>query len=157
MPRKEDNAIRVTAAVIADGSRVLVGRRAPGKHLAGYWEFPGGKIEKGERPEECLHRELLEELELEFEIGDFLCRNRHFYGNKEIILLAYEARPSSLKPAQIQLRLNSHDAFRWLHPPDLLDIRLAPADRPIAEHLIDAASRPSATVGGRRPENPEGA
>jgi mutator protein MutT len=55
---KPEAALLVTAAVITDGDRVLVARRARGHQLAGYWEFPGGKIEDGEIPEECLRREL---------------------------------------------------------------------------------------------------
>ena len=136
MTGKDEQTLLVTALVIADGDRVLVARRGQGRHLAGYWEFPGGKIEEGESPEECLRRELSEELEVEVDVGELLCRSRHSHDDRTIMLLAYEARLSSGPAAHVRLRLNSHDAVRWLTVPELLETRLAPADRPIAEHLL---------------------
>jgi 8-oxo-dGTP pyrophosphatase MutT (NUDIX family) len=59
----------VTAAVIYNNGKVLLTRRAPGEKHAGWWEFPGGKIEEGETPEQCLARELTEELGIETVIG----------------------------------------------------------------------------------------
>jgi 8-oxo-dGTP diphosphatase len=132
---KEQEALLVTAAVITHGDRVLVARRAPGHHLAGYWEFPGGKIEDGESPEECLRRELEEELGVEVEVGELLCRNSHSYDDRTITLLAYEARlPRQV--ARERLRSNNHDAVRWLAVSELLEIQLAAADRPVVEHLL---------------------
>ena len=54
--------IEVIAAIIRNNNKTLIARRRPNKHLGGYWEFPGGKIENGETPEECLVREIKEEL-----------------------------------------------------------------------------------------------
>ncbi|MDC1533675.1 NUDIX domain-containing protein [Polaribacter sp.] len=56
--------IEVTAAIIEEGDKFLIARRAKGKHLSGFWEFPGGKIEEGETAEACLHRELNEEFQI---------------------------------------------------------------------------------------------
>ncbi len=131
----ESKALLVTAAVITDGDRILVARRPQGKHLAGYWEFPGGKIEDGESPEECLRRELAEEFEVDVHIGEFLCRNHHTYDDLTITLLAYEAHLTS-DHTSTDLQLKSHDAIRWLSVAELHKTRLAPADRPIAEYLL---------------------
>ena len=125
-----DEIIRVTAAIIRHSSKVLLARRRTGSHLEGLWEFPGGKIELGETPEECLARELREEFELEATVGAFVASSCYRYGQKEIELLAYEVE---LGPGQ--LILNSHDEVRWVPVKDLCSIDLAPADVPIAKQL----------------------
>ena len=63
----------VAAAVIEKDGKILIAQRKKGWRFAGKWEFPGGKIEPNETPEECLRRELREELGIETEIGDFFC------------------------------------------------------------------------------------
>jgi len=63
--------IEVTAAIIEDGDKFLIARRAKGKNLAGYWEFPGGKIEAGETAEACLSRELNEEFQINVSVNNF--------------------------------------------------------------------------------------
>ena len=63
----------VTCAVIEKDGRILIARRKSGDHMAGKWEFPGGNIEPGETPEQCLKRELLEELGVEIGIDGFIC------------------------------------------------------------------------------------
>ena len=119
--------IEVTAAIIRRGERVLVARRAEGKHLAGYWEFPGGKVEKGESPEACLARELEEEFGIAVEVGNFVAENVHDYGDKIVRLLAYEVVHISG-----EFRLNDHDAIDWHPATQLQSIQLAPADVEIA-------------------------
>jgi 8-oxo-dGTP diphosphatase len=142
----EHETLLVTAAVITHGDRVLVARRAQSHHLAGYWEFPGGKIEDGESPEQCLRRELEEELDVEVEVGELLCRSSHSYDDRTITLLACEAHlPRQV--ARERLRSNSHDAVRWLAVSELLEIRLAPADRPVVEHLLAMQEGPSRRTG----------
>ena len=126
MPRKQP--IRVTAAIIRRPGRILLAQRQTGDHLAGHWEFAGGKIEDGETPEECLARELEEEFGVGAEIGRFVASSRHAYDDREIELLAYEA-----ELAQGEWNLDSHDEVRWVEERDLLSYNLAPADVPIAE------------------------
>ena len=73
--------IDVAAGIIQrEDGKILLARRKPGSHLAGYWEFPGGKIEEGESPEECLERELLEELGIVTKTGAFVAESVYDYG-----------------------------------------------------------------------------
>ena len=73
----DEQPIRVTAAIIRRPGQILLARRQAGGHLAGHWEFPGGKIEDGEPPEECLARELEEEFGVAAEVGAFIPSGRH--------------------------------------------------------------------------------
>ena len=82
--------IDVTAAVIIADNQVLAARRKAGSHLAGFWEFPGGKIEAGETPEVCLQRELKEELGITSKIGRFLGESLYDYDVKIVRLMAYK-------------------------------------------------------------------
>lgn len=120
----------VTAAIIQVSSTVLVAKRSIGKHLAGYWEFPGGKVEHDEMADECLERELYEELGVNVEVLDFVTENLHRYEDKTIRLLAYNVKILSGK-----LTLREHEEFRWIEIDNLLKIKLAPADIPIADYL----------------------
>ena len=128
--------IRVTAAIIRRHGQILLARRQTGGHLAGYWEFPGGKIEDGETPEECLARELEEEFGVEAEVGDFITSSRYAYHEREIELLAYEA-----ELAKERWILDSHDEVQWVTTANLLNYELAPADIPIAEALLRQSRR----------------
>jgi mutator protein MutT len=101
--------IGVTAAIIASNTEVLAAKRSPGKHLAGHWEFPGGKIEPGETPEQCLMRELKEEFTIESKIGEFVAESIFDYGDKRIRLLAYK-----VKHVSGEFQLIDHDEIRWL-------------------------------------------
>ena len=119
--------IDVTAAILRRGESVLVARRAAGRQLAGYWEFPGGKVENGESPEACLQRELEEEFGIAVEVGEFVAENVHDYGDKVVRLLAYE-----VVHIAGEFRLTDHDAIDWLPATQLHSIQLAPADVYIA-------------------------
>lgn len=120
--------VRVTAALIRDAQgRILVARRGPGRHLAGYWEFPGGKIEPGEAPEACLARELVEELGITCEVLGLRDTSVHTDELGTIELMAYDARW-----VEGVIVLSDHDAVEWVAPGDLPAIELAPADVPIA-------------------------
>ena len=123
--------LRVTAAIATRDDKILIARRAPGRGpLSGLWEFPGGKIEKGETPEECLAREFHEEFGVRARIGAFVCLSRHAYPHAEIELLAYRVEPDSL-----DLALRDHDQTAWVTIAELGDYELAPADLPIAAAL----------------------
>ena len=83
--------IPVVAAVVVRDGRVLLCQRHDGEHLPLKWEFPGGKIDPGERPEEALRRELLEELDVEATIGDQVAEVRHTYPEKRVWIRFYRA------------------------------------------------------------------
>jgi 8-oxo-dGTP diphosphatase len=82
--------IDVTAAILVKGGKVLAARRAPGKYLEGYWEFPGGKLEENESPEICLERELTEEFGISSRVVSYVGENIYDYGTKVVRLLGYE-------------------------------------------------------------------
>ena len=76
--------ISVTFAIIEKAGKILIARRASDQKLAGKWEFPGGKVEDGESPEECLKRELEEEFGVQVEVGEFIYSNKHHYDHISI-------------------------------------------------------------------------
>jgi 8-oxo-dGTP diphosphatase len=120
----------VTAAIIIRDGRVLITRRAAGQAHAGWWEFPGGKIEAGESPEECLRRELKEELGIDTHIGSQLAESIYEYETGSIRLLAYE-----VTILEGEIRLTVHEEALWASLSDLSSFMLLPADRPIAEAI----------------------
>jgi len=122
--------IKVTAGIIRDKDKVLITRRAPKENHAGGWEFPGGKVEENETPEECLARELKEELHLDVSIGEFCTQVTHDYGHININLLAYYC---IIVEAEIQVSV--HDKYQWVKINDLLKYDLLPADIPIARKV----------------------
>ena len=121
----------VTAAIIEQEGRVLIAKRRPGKHMGSRWEFPGGKIEPGESPEESLARELLEELGVQARIGEFLCSCSYEGDGVSLELLVYRARIISGMP-----RLLEHQEIHWVRPEDLLSYDLADSDRKVVENLF---------------------
>lgn len=122
--------ITVTAAVIRRGGRILVVRKAPGTRHAGGWEFPGGKVEPGETPEQCLVREIAEELGIDVRVTGFLCESVYAYDHATIRLLAYHTQWRAG-----DIRLTDHDAMAWKTPSALTEMALLPADVPVAEAL----------------------
>ena len=120
--------IDVTAAVIRRNGKVLIAQRAAGEHLEGLWEFPGGKIEKDETPEQCLKRELFEEFEIDVRIGQFITESRFSYKKKNIRLLAYE-----VEYLGGDFSLKVHSAISWVPLDKLTSYSFAPADIPILE------------------------
>ncbi len=120
----------VTAAILEDNGRFLIARRGPGQSLEGYWEFPGGKVEQGESLEECLIREIKEELNLDICVEQKFYEVLHQYDKGQIKLVAFRIHVLSGS-----LSLSVHDDVKWLLPSEILQYKLAPADIPIAERL----------------------
>ena len=117
----------VAAAVVVRDGRVLLARRKPGKRMAGYWEFPGGKIEAGETPQACLERELREEFGVTARAGALIAENTHRYDHIAIRLLAL-----SVELTGDMREMHDHDRVDWVPLEKLLEYHLAPADIPIA-------------------------
>jgi 8-oxo-dGTP diphosphatase len=121
---------RVTAAILRDGSRILLTRRSQDQKQAGCWEFPGGKVEPGETPQEALARELQEELALTCSIGNKITESQYSYDHGCFIIMAYEAKIISGA-----IKLTVHDKAEWVEADMLTTYNLSPADIPIAEKL----------------------
>lgn len=117
--------INVVAAVIVEAGRVLVTQRPPGSHLAGMWEFPGGKVERDEDPRDALARELREELGVEASIHEIVDVAFHRYPSKSVLLLFYEAKLSPSSPAPQRIGVAD---LAWYSATELVDERFPPAD-----------------------------
>ena len=126
---------QVAAAIIFNKGKILVTRRAPGEKLAGYWEFPGGKLEGNETPQECIVRELREELGLLATAGDVIASSVYEYTGGAIELIAVECAVQNY-----EIGLIVHDAYEYIQPEALFDIRLAPADIEIAQKILNQQS-----------------
>ena len=122
--------VAVTAAILMHAGRILIARRPAGDRLAGSWEFPGGKLESGETPRECLQRELHEEFGILTRIGPFFDQTDYHYDHMTVRLLVYRA-----ELADGELNPTAHDAIRWVTPEQMRQYRFAPADRPIVARL----------------------
>ncbi|MEH6559310.1 MAG: NUDIX domain-containing protein [Oceanicoccus sp.] len=120
--------IDVTAAIIVKDNKVFAARRKAGMHLAGCWEFPGGKLEIGETPEQCLARELEEELQITSRVGAFVGESVYDYGSKTVRLMAYQ-----VEHLDGEFELIDHDALCWLGLDELDSVQWAPADIPLVE------------------------
>lgn len=120
----------VSAGIIRNGNTVLLTRRAHGEALAGYWEFPGGKQEDNESIQECLVRELWEELSITIEASEIVAESVFHYEGGSIKLIAVEA-----KIITGTITVSVHDEVDWVPLEELTNYKLAPADIPIAEEL----------------------
>ncbi len=105
-------------------------RRRPGKHMGSKWEFPGGKIDPGESPEECLERELKEEFSVDARIGELIGSVQ--FTNLDVCLqiLVYRVQVNG------DFILNEHEVIRWVGPDSILDYDLVDSDRVVARELL---------------------
>jgi 8-oxo-dGTP diphosphatase len=125
--------VAAVALVDADG-RVLIAQRPEGKQLAGLWEFPGGKVEPGERPEDTLIRELHEELGIVVNEACLapLTFASHAYDGFHLLMPLYICRRWD---GFVQAREGQN--LKWVRPPQLRDYPMPPADEPLIPALID--------------------
>ena len=124
-------AVRVVAAVLRDErGRVLIAQRPAGKHMGGYWEFPGGKIAPGESSEQALTRELAEELGVALRRCHPLLQLRHDYADRVVELEVFAVDEYCGEPSGLEAQ-----ALKWVAAAELGGQALLPADRPIVEAL----------------------
>lgn len=125
--------VAACALVDADG-RVLITQRPEGKQLAGLWEFPGGKVEPGETPEEAVIRELREEIGVETKIACLapLTFASHTYETFHLLMPLYVCRRFEGMPQPIEVQ-----AVKWVRPAKLRDYPMPPADAPLIPFLVD--------------------
>lgn len=121
---------RVVGAAIMRRGRILCAQRGPGRSLEGYWEFPGGKIERGETPRQALEREISEELRCRVEVHERVCTSRYSYGFGRIELSTFVCHLIGGDP-----HLTEHEQIRWTEPEDLNGLDWAPVDHPAAAIL----------------------
>lgn len=124
----------VAVALVDTDGRVLLAQRPPGKQLAGLWEFPGGKVEPGERPEETLIRELAEELGITVKEACLapLTFASHPYPDFHLLMPLYICRRWEGLPAPLE-----GQGLKWVRPRDLRDQPMPPADAPLIPFLLD--------------------
>ena len=121
--------IEVVAAIIRKEGKIFATQRGYGE-WKDWWEFPGGKMEPGETPEEALKREIREELSTEIRVDDLLCTVEYDYPKFHLTLHCYLC--SLVTEA---LHLNEHEAARWLAKDELDSVKWLPADREVIEKM----------------------
>jgi mutator protein MutT len=123
--------VEVAAGLIRDDAgRYLITQRRRGSHLAGLWEFPGGKVEAGETPAACLRRELSEELSADFTVGELVETVRWEYPDRTVVLHFFDCQHASgdITPTEGQ-------TMEWIEPARLPDYDFPPADRELIQRL----------------------
>ena len=125
--------VPVVCAIIVRGDLIMLAQRPPDKKLGGLWEFPGGKVERGETAEAALHRELQEELGCTVRITQALASFVHAYswGSIELIPFVCELAADSPEPHP-----HEHTALVWVERAQLSSYELAPADVPLLTGLV---------------------
>lgn len=123
--------LHVAAGVLVNGQGlVLIARRPAGKHMAGGWEFPGGKVAEGESALEALRREFLEEIGVEVLAAQPLIRYRHAYPGRTVLLDVWTVTRHAGEPRALE-----GQPLRWEPLENLLEAGLLEADRPIVQAL----------------------
>jgi len=131
----------VVGGLIRDGDRILLAQRPPGGSFGGYWEFPGGKVESGESPQEALARELHEELGVEVAVHQLIARVQHPYPAFHIDFSVYECVVLTGTPACIGVHALAWPTLR-ADRDDTPEFALPPADIPVLHALRRAAGIP---------------
>lgn len=118
--------IEVVAGVIYKNNKFLIAQRNLKKAQGGFWEFPGGKVEKGESYENALAREIKEEFNANIEVNEYIGENIHHYPEKDIKLIFYKARLLSEK-----IELLEHEDYKWITKDDKDNFEFAGADKAV--------------------------
>jgi 8-oxo-dGTP diphosphatase len=122
----------VGAVMLNEKKEVLCALRSQDMSLPGLWEFPGGKIEPGETPQESLKREIQEELGCDIAVGDLVADATHEYPNIIVRLITYFAKVTQGEP-----KASEHEKLVWLPKEELRTLEWAPADLPTLDRLLE--------------------
>ena len=126
----------VAAALIIEQRKILVTQRKKDSSHALLWEFPGGKVKEGEEPREALQRELMEELDVEAEVGMIFDAVFYSYPEYPILLLIYRCRVEKGLPKPVACQ-----DVRWVTVRELEGLAMPPADDPIRKHLLSSREK----------------
>ena len=126
----KSKVIEVSAALIFRNGKLLITQRHAGAHLGGLWEFPGGKRERNETFEQCLVRELREELGIEVEVGGLFEEISHAYSEKTVCLKFFTCKLISGEPQPLDCA-----AFKWVEKAELADYGFPAADARLLDKL----------------------
>ena len=126
----------VIAAILKrpEDHKILIAQREIEDKNGGKWEFPGGKLEAGETPEQCLHRELAEELDIKVKVGKFLGKSEYDYVEKQVKIKLQVYWADCLT---FDFQLNVHMAIRWISISELQEYDFTAADTPIIKQLME--------------------
>ncbi len=127
--------VEVVGAIIWREGRMLICQRPVEKAQGGLWEFPGGKVEVGESPQDALVRECREELNVELDVGEEFMQVTHAYPTVTIHLTLFHAHIRSGS-----LTCLEHQAYAWITPQEATNYTFCPADVPVVERLSHAKS-----------------
>lgn len=131
MTKNSRSTIQVAAALIQQGDRYLIAQRLESAPLGGFWEFPGGKCGPGEWYEDCVRRELREELGVEVEVMGLYRVVEHTYPDQTVLLHFYRCRITSGEPRPLGCQ-----QIRWAKLKELDQYRFPPANRALIEELM---------------------
>lgn len=123
--------IEVVAALLKDGDKLLICQRPVGKNLALYWEFAGGKIEKGESAQQALKRECKEELDVEIDVGELYATINHEYDDFAVKIHFFNA---TLKAGE-RIKIVEHNDARWIDVGQIDEFEFCPADEEIINKI----------------------
>ncbi|MCC7350525.1 MAG: 8-oxo-dGTP diphosphatase MutT [Phycisphaerales bacterium] len=123
--------VDVAIAIVCQENQILICQRGPDGPLAGYWEFPGGKREENETLQQCLHRELHEELAITATVLRSLPCIEHAYPHAQVRLNPFICRLQSGDPQPL-----AGVQFRWIHPTELVEYRFPPANDDLIPRII---------------------
>ena len=130
--KKRPNWLPVVAGILIKDGKVLLGQRPEHKSLPGLWEFPGGKIELGESPEEAIRRELKEELGIDADIGQLRIATTHQYGEVGVLLLFFEVRFWKGSP-----KAEHHLELKWVNKEELVQQKLPDANQSVLPQIVE--------------------
>lgn len=123
--------IEVVAAILEKENKIFIAKKREGKPLAGLWEFPGGKIEEGETPEESLIRELMEEMNIKVRVNEYVGESIYDYGDGKVISL----KGFTAEIIEGDIKLTDHDEYKWVTLEEICNYRIAPADIPLIGNI----------------------